>query len=145
MLSGSIAEKNDGFASARKMCGDATTAWDAIINAESLDVSGVRLVMGQDYTLSNEIADLHIRFPYEICRFVFSEVAKPSSGKLSVRTVCWMFLCPRYCWIARVSWPSLAIVGQLVRCVTEHVRMDWKLKPSLLASSGNHLAGRRVG
>src|SRR5262245_10823913 len=31
------------------------------------------------------------------------------SGAISVYlTVCWMFLCPRYCCNARVSWPSLA-------------------------------------
>src|SRR6516165_3681767 len=31
------------------------------------------------------------------------------SGAISVyRTVCWMFLCPRYCCRARVSWPSFA-------------------------------------
>src|SRR6516225_8239810 len=30
-------------------------------------------------------------------------------GAISVyRTVCWMFLCPRYCCRARVSWPSFA-------------------------------------
>ena len=74
------------------------------------------------------------------CRLVFPEIAEPCGNEFRVANGVLNVLVPE---ILLDGSRIVTIVSKFVTGrMAEHVRMDWKLETSLLASSGNHLANR---